>query len=90
VNKVWIPAFAGMTNNKNLRLSALILSNFKKKAPGARREREKRDLASLQVLVNCSVVLEPSHPYRPVIGTDATGFGPAACCIKRTMPLECP
>ncbi len=37
-----------------------------------------------------SVVLKPSHPYRPVLGLDTAGFGPMACRVEMSMPFKLP
>ena len=44
----------------------------------------------MQVKVNFSVVLEPSHPLRPVGRLDSTGCGPRTVYVEVSMPFERP
>ena len=43
-----------------------------------------------QGLEDCSVVLEVSHPFRPIVRLAPACFCPGAACVELSVPLACP
>lgn len=36
------------------------------------------------------IILEVSHPFRPIFGLRSADFGPGTCRVEILTPLQCP
>ena len=65
-------------------------STIAKLKPKSIRDRVETRSAILRAQNHFSVVFEPSHPLRPVIGQDVARFGPGTPSIEVRMPFQRP